>query len=79
MNKKYNIEKDEWLVGIAIFLISERGLAYLDVLRSLLDRYGFNILCERSIHEDQRHTLVKWVDSIEQLSAGGPVKGTLPT
>ncbi|MBR9923447.1 MAG: hypothetical protein GYB28_00435 [Gammaproteobacteria bacterium] len=78
MNKKYNIKKDDWLVGIAIFLISERGLAYLDVLRSLLDRYGFNILCERSIHEDQRHTLVKWVDSSEQLSAGGPVNGDLP-
>ena len=78
MNKKYDVEGNEWLAGVAVFLIRERGLAYLDVLLSLLDRYGFNILCELPIHEGQRQTLAKWIDSSEQVPVDWPCNGGLP-
>lgn len=78
MNEQHDIEKNEWLTGVAVFLIRERGLAYLDVLRSLLDRYGFNILCELAIHEDQRQMLAKWTDSSEQVPVDWPGNGGLP-
>ncbi|PAU72646.1 hypothetical protein ACN06F_09910 [Vreelandella sp. 21] len=78
MNKQHNIEENEWLTGVAVFLIRERGLAYLDVLRSLLDRYGFTILCELAIHEDQRQTLAKWIDSSEQEPVDWPGNSGLP-
>ncbi|WP_083005016.1 hypothetical protein [Halomonas sp. GT] len=78
MNKQRDIEKNEWLAGVAVFLIRERGLAYLDVLRSLLDRYGFNILCDLPIHEGQRKALAKWIDSSEQAPLDWPGNGGLP-
>ncbi|RUR28311.1 hypothetical protein ELY33_14020 [Vreelandella andesensis] len=78
MNKQRDVEEQEWLTGMAVLVIRERGLAYLDVLHSLLDRYGFNILHEMTIQEEQRKTLAQWIDGVEQVSEKWPDNAGLP-
>ncbi|MDP3535669.1 MAG: hypothetical protein Q8S08_09805 [Halomonas sp.] len=65
-NKHHDIEQQEWLSGVAVLLIKEQGLEYLDVLRSLLDRYGFNILCDLPLQEDQQQAFSLHIKSDQQ-------------
>lgn len=67
-DKNHDIEQQEWLSGVAVLLIKEQGLEYLDVLRGLLDRYGFNVLCDVSLEKDQQHALYQGIDNSPQPS-----------
>lgn len=67
-NKHHDIEQQEWLSGVAVLLIKERGLEYLNVLRSLLDRYGFNILCDLPLQEVQQQALSRCINDTQRSS-----------
>ncbi|XKH59520.1 hypothetical protein LG290_12645 [Halomonas sediminis] len=77
-NRQWNDDQQEWLSGISILLVRERGLAYLDTLRSLLDRYGFNVLCDVPIIEGQRQALAQRIHDEDQGRDAWPVSGGLP-
>lgn len=56
-NMQSNAEYQEWLFGVTVLMVRERGVVYLDALRSLLDRYGFNVLYDSSINVEHRQVL----------------------
>lgn len=65
-NKHDDAEQKEWLSGVAVLLIEERGVEYLDILRSLLDRYGFNSLCDLTLQESQQQVLYQRTEDPKQ-------------
>ncbi len=77
-NIQRNAEHQEWLCGVTVLMVREQGLAYLDVLRSILDRYGFNVLCDLPIKEEQRQTLECWICDENQEREVWPCSGGLP-
>lgn len=67
-NRHCNVDHQEWLSGVAVLLMRQQGMEYLDAVRSLLDRYGFNLLCDLPIQQEEQHSLAQWVDALDQKS-----------
>ncbi|WP_346795496.1 hypothetical protein R5M92_08565 [Halomonas sp. Bachu 37] len=77
-DRQWNDDQHEWLAGISVFLVRERGLAYLDTLRNQLDRHGFNVLCNVPLKEDQQQALARLVgengrEGTSRPDSGGPL------